>query len=633
MPNAPRQQKPTGPTNTALIRRLLGLAWRYRWGCLRVLTYQALVVAATVGVLGLTGLGLAVIRKGVQPSASPAQWPLGLSPPASWSPMAVASLTGGLIVLTALLQAALQYKAAIEQATLVQQIIVGLRAQVYDKIQRLSFTFFDTHESGTIINRVTTDVQSVRLFVDGVMIQMTVLLLSLAFYFIYMLRLNPMLTLACLATTPIMAGTAIAFSRTVRPAFSASRRLVDQLVLILSEYVQGVRVIKGFSREMGQIEKFRTANGRFKDQQNRIINMVTCFVPAIELLTMANLAVLLICGGYLVGQGRLAVDQGLVVFAGLLQQFSSRISDVARITGIIQRSLVGAQRVFEVLDTPIQINSRPSARRLERATGSIDFQHVDFSYRHRVPVLRDINLHVPPGTCTAILGATGSGKSSLLSLIPRFYDPAAGRVLVDGIDVRDLDLNDLRRQIGIVFQETFLFSNTIAANIAFGHPEANISQIVNAAQTAGADEFISHLPNGYETVIGENGVDLSGGQRQRLAIARAVLLEPSILLLDDPTAAIDAQTEQQILSALDRVTAGRTTLVVAHRLSTLRRADRVIVLEQGRVVQIGRHDELMASDGHYRDVVRHQVTDANSKRLLGITHPNAPSREPMGGGQ
>lgn len=620
------------PSNWALVRRLLGLAWLYRWGCLKVLAYEAVLVTATVSVLGLTGLGLAAIRERVDPEADPARWPLGVAPPDSWPTMSVVALVGGLIVAIALTQAAIRYRAAVVQAKLVQRIIVGLRTRVYDKIQRLGFTFFDTHESSTIINRVTTDVQSVRLFVDGVMIQLIVLGLSLAFYLAYMLRLHPMLTVACLATTPVMAGAAVAFSRTVRPAYQVSRRLVDDLVLTLSETVQGVRVVKGFAREPEQIQRFGEVNRRVRDQQNRIIGWITLFVPSIEWLSMTNLAVLLVYGGYLVVQDQLAVDQGLVVFAGLLQQFSARIGEVARITGSIQRSLVGAQRVFEVLDTPIDIKSRPGAARLARATGSVVFERVDFAYEKQKPVLHGIDLEATSGSCTAILGATGAGKSTLLSLIPRFYDPTAGRVLIDGIDVRDLQLDDLRRQIGIVFQETFLFSNTVAANVAFGYPEADFSSITRAAKIAGAHEFITRLPNGYDTVIGENGVDLSGGQRQRLAIARAVLLEPPILLLDDPTAAIDAQTEQQILLAMDEAMSGRTTFVVAHRLSTLRRADRVVVLEHGRVVQAGRHDELMVTDGHYRDVVQLQVTDMRSKRLLGVATHLDPRTQAAGGG-
>jgi len=612
----------------ALVRRLLGLAWLYRWGCLKVLGYEALLVMGTVSVLGLTGLGLAAIRERIDVEADPAHWPGGIAPPQSWSMMSVVALIGGSIVMIAIIQAVLRYRSALAQTRLVQRIIVGLRCRVYDKIQRLSFTFFAKNESGTIINRVTTDVQSVRLFVDGVMIEMTVLILSVLFYLVYMIRLHPLLTVACLATTPVVATLAVIFSRSVRPAFMEGRRRVDAIVLTLSEYVQGVRVVKGFAHEPEQIEKFKAVNQRVRDQQTRIIRLITLFVPAVEWLAMSNLTVLLVYGGYLVSCDRLAVDQGLVVFAGLLQQFSTQIGNLARITGTIQRSLVGASRVFEVLDTTSQITSRPGATRLPRVKGAITFQQVTFAYADHPAVLQNVDLEIAPCSCTAILGVTGAGKSTLLSLIPRFYDPTSGRVLIDGNDVRDLDLDDLRHNIGIVFQETFLFSNTVAANIAFGYPEVERSKLIHAATIAGAHDFITALPQGYETVIGENGVDLSGGQRQRLAIARAILLEPPILLLDDPTAAIDPHTEHEILSAMDQAMSDRTCLIVAHRLSTLRRADRVVVLEDGCVVQSGHHEQLMARDGHYRDLVRLQITDAHSRRLLGLEQPfesNSPS--------
>ena len=613
-----RDQNSHNPSNWVLIRRLLGLAWVYRWGCVQVLGYEAVLVTATVSVLGLTGLGIAVIRQHVDQGANPVQWPMGIAPPTSWSTLNIILGIGGLITLVAFVQAGLSYRSALVQSRLVQRIIVGLRCRVYDKIQRLSFTFFDSHESSTIINRVTTDVQSVRLFVDGVMIEMTILILSLLFFLAYMLRIHPWLTVVCLATTPVMAAMAVIFSRSVRPAHRIRRRLVDDLVLALSEHVQGVRVVRGFARESQQVEKFQAINGRVCDQQMSIIALITQFVPWIEMLSMTNLAVLLVYGGYLVSRGQLAVDQGLVVFAGLLQQFSTRLGEVARITGSVQRSLVGAQRVFEIIDTPIQVKSPPGAPLLSQANGLIEFQHVSFGYLEMKPILHNIQLRMAPGSCTAILGATGSGKSTMLSLIARFYDPNEGRILVDGVDVRKLDLDDLRRHIGIVFQETFLFSNTVAANIAFGCPNAALSNILKATKIAGAHEFITRLPDGYDTVIGENGVDLSGGQRQRLAIARAILLEPPILLLDDPTSAIDAQTEQEILEAMDLAMTGRTTLVVAHRISTLRRADRVVVIEHGRITQTGHHDTLMANDGHYRDVVQLQIADAHSRQLLGM---------------
>jgi ABC-type multidrug transport system fused ATPase/permease subunit len=305
-----------------------------------------------------------------------------------------------------------------------------------------------------------------------------------------------------------------------------------------------------------------------------------------------------------------------VVFSGLLDQFAGQVNNVAAIVNSVQQSLIGARRVFEILDAPVEVRSPPDAIRRPRFEGAVRFEDVSFEYGRLDPVLRDINLDVKPGECVAVLGATGSGKSVLMSLIPRFYDVSKGCLLIDGIDVRQLHLDDLRRNIGTVFQESFLFSNTVAANISFGHPDATQAQIERAARVAAAHDFIMDLPKGYETVLGESGNSLSGGQRQRLAIARAVLLEPAILLLDDPTAAIDSETEHEIFEALDRAIAGRTTFIVAHRLSTLRRADSIIVLENGRIVQRGTHAELIKVPGPYLHVANLQLVDGRELQEL-----------------
>jgi ATP-binding cassette subfamily B protein len=318
---------------------------------------------------------------------------------------------------------------------------------------------------------------------------------------------------------------------------------------------------------------------------------------------------LLFYGGYVVRAGALSLGD-LIVFAGLLQQFSGQITNLASVVNTLQQSLIGARRVFEVLDAPVAVQTPARPRALARVEGRVRFEGVHFAYTPGAPVLEGIELDVAAGARIAVLGQTGAGKTTLLSLLPRFYDPTAGRVSIDGHDVRELDLAFLRRQIGVVFQESFLFSDTVAGNIAFGQPGAAPAEIERAARLARAHDFIAALPAGYQTRVGEGGHGLSGGQRQRLALARALLLEPRLLLLDDPAAALDPGTEEELFSALETATAGRTTFIIAHRLSTLRRADRIIVLDGGRIVQQGTHEALMREGGTYLRAMSVEVVDA-----------------------
>ncbi|MEQ9455440.1 MAG: ABC transporter ATP-binding protein [Phycisphaeraceae bacterium] len=606
-----------GPSNLQLIWRLLGLAWRYKFGSLGVVAMEILLLALTLSGLGFVGLTLDVLGHAIGVLDRAPSWPLGWHPPEDWGPMTLCLVLAGAILGIAAVRFVLEHISTVQKSLLVQGIIVDLRSEVYDKIQRLSFRFFSKNPSGSIINRVTGDVQAVRRFIDGVIIELMLMALALVFYLVYMLQIHVTLTLACLATTPILWLLTGMFSRLVRPAYRTNRELFDHSITVLSENVQGVHVVKGFRTQDREIEKYRTANRDVYEQKNWIFRQIGNFIPLISFIPNLNLMILLCFGGYLFAQGEIAFGAGLVVFSRLLEQFSGQVGNIAQVANAMQQSLTGAQRVFEVIDEPVEIMSPAEPVRLSKPKGRVAFEGVRFQYEHdHSPVLDGIDLIAEPGASVAIVGATGSGKSTLLNMIPRFYDPTVGRVTLDGHDLRSLSLDDLRRSIGVVFQESFLFSTTVAENIAFGHPEATDEQIVRAAEIAQASDFIDKLDRGYRTILSEGGGNLSGGQRQRLAIARAVLLDPAILILDDPTSAIDPETESEILSAMHRAMSGRTTFTVAHRLSTLKRADLVVVLDKGRIVQSGTHDELMAEVGHYFEAANLQLIDDESQRLL-----------------
>lgn len=642
MPNPHTLGAPVSDWN--LVKRILKLSLAHPRRCFGVFVLQLLLLTIGLSGLGFTGLGIDYVRSHLNPQSKPPQWPPGmragveeirphlepflshppiyfenLVPLEHWRSLAIVACIAFAIMALALIRSTLNYLYSVSISELIdREVLVGLRSQVYDKLQRLSFRFFDANASGSIINRVTGDTRAVVNFINGVMIQGIIMILSLIIYFFYMLHIHPGLTLACLASTPLLALVSIIFSRWVQPMHAKNREMVDQLVLTFSESMQGMNTVKGFSREPQELAKFQSINRAVQEQLSITYDRTSLFVPTIGALTQVNLIVLLAFGGHLVLRGELSLGTGLIVFVGLLQQFSAQVGNTATITNTIQQSLIGARRMFEILDAPVEIQSLPDAVRLHKSKGAIRFEKVSFEYNLSERKLVEVDFEVEPGQCVAILGATGSGKSTLMSLIPRFYDTTAGRILLDGHDLRKIDLQDLRRNIGLVFQESFLFSNTVAANIAFGHPGASRAQIESAARIAAAHDFIKALPQGYETILRESGVNLSGGQRQRLAIARALLLEPSILLLDDPTAAIDPETEHEIFESMNNAIAGRTTFIVAHRLSTLRRADTIIVLEAGRIVQKGTHDELIkVKGGHYLRVANLQLVDAESLSLLG----------------
>ena len=592
------------------------------------------LVALTLSGLGLTGLGIDYIRSVIEPGSAVPTWPLGIRPPSHWTPMQVVIAIAAAVMASGLLTALLRYFAAIAAAKLTQRILLRLRSDVYAKLQRLNFHFYDSGESSSIINRAAGDVNSVRSFVDGVIIKVLSVLLTLVVYLVYMLKVHVPLTVVCLCSTPLIWWGASRFSRIVQPAYRRASELGDAMVRTLVENLQGIHVVKGFAREPEEIERFRQANDAIQDEKESIFRMLSTWQPTIGFLTQINMLILIGCGGWLVIQGQMALGSGLFVFANLLHEFANQVGQISAVANTIQASLVGSQRVFEVLDSPVRIVSPFDAVVLSRAKGEIRFEGVSFAYQtvkaipttsektdpagvrgltptgSPVPVLRDISFTVRAGECLAITGETGAGKSTLLSLIMRFYDVDRGTIRLDGHDLRALEIDSLRRNIGLVFQEAFLFSHTVAANIAFGRPDASQREIERAARIACADRFIDEMPDQYETVVGEHGANLSGGQRQRLSIARALLLDPPILLFDDATASVDPETEHEIREALDSAMQGRTTIVVSNRLSTLRRADRVLILESGQATAVGTHDELMQSSPYYRRLAELQFAMA-----------------------
>jgi ATP-binding cassette, subfamily B, bacterial len=600
-----------------LVRRLLALGWQFRWDCLLSLGLSLVLLLLALMALQLLGVTIDVIRHALDPSQRAPVYPFGWKPPSTWTPLQVVRAIAFAIIAQAIVRAWLTYHYNMVTARLTQgKIVPDLRDRLYARLQRLSFRFFDVHGSSSIFNRVTGDVQNTRLFVDGVVLQGINMLLTLVAYFIFMWRIHPGLTVACLSVALPLWWVTHFYSARLRPGYLRNRELYDHLVLTFSESVRGMQTVKGFAAESHQIDRFESGNRYVSDQQRRIFLDLSWFTLGTQFLSHLSLVILFAYGGWLYVHGRVPLGTGLVVFAGLLQQFNGQVANITTIANSVQQSFTAARRVFEVLDTRSEVENHPAAIRPAQLLGRIIFDAVSFGYRPEAVVLEQVSFEAVPGQVVGIFGATGAGKTTLLSLIPRFYDPVRGRVLVDGQDLRELDLDSYRRQIGIVYQESFLFSNTIAANIAFGNPHATQKQIEQAARAASAHEFITETSQGYHTVLGESGVDLSGGQRQRLALARALLLEPPILILDDPTASVDPKTEHEIVSALRQAMAGRTTFVVANRLSLLQRADVILVLDKGRLRQTGTHEQLVHEPGIYHEAAVLQLMDLRTAALV-----------------
>jgi len=483
-----------------------------------------------------------------------------------------------------------------------------MRNAVYAHLLRLSFGFYDRHQTGQLMSRATVDLQSVRFFLGYGLIFFFQHVLTIVGVTAIMLWTNWRLALVALAITPAIVAIAYRYSKVSHPILRDVQQRMADVATVAEENIVGVHVVKSFAQERQEQDKFGRRSEAVFDQSVNANRQRSLYVPLLAFLPLLAQAAVLLMGGWMVVHDRLTVGE-FFAFNLYVTMLVMPLRMLGMWVGQAQRATASGERIFEILDEPEEIADRRDAGDLPPGGGRIRFEHASFGYDPRRPVLDDVDLEVEPGRNLAIIGHTGSGKTTLTTLVPRFYDTTSGRVLVDGLDVRDVRLASLRAAIAVISQDPFLFSTTVRENIAFGAPGATDEQIEEAARLAQAHEFIAELPQGYDTVIGERGITLSGGQRQRIAIARAIVMNPRILILDDATASVDATTEASIRLGLREAMKGRTTLIIAHRLSTISLAEEVVVLDHGRVAARGTQDELSATSPVYREIYEHGMLD------------------------
>ena len=568
-----------------VISRLFGYTLRY-WP--RIIAAVLLMFIGT----GLVMLQPKIIQWTFDSVYEEGQWHL-----LAWMALAV--------VVAAIFQGLVNYAERLIMEWVGQKTIYDLRNRIYSHLQSLSFSFYDTAQTGQLMSRATADVEQLRRFVSFGSMRLVGNIVTFTFVLITLLNMDWKLTLLSLGTMPFLVMSVAAFNTRVRPRYRLIQHEMAELTTTLQENIAGVRVVRAYAQEEREVAKFREKNWRYLEENIVTVRLWAFYFPLMSFITGLGSTLILWYGGRQVILGHLSLGQ-MLAFTALLGRLVRPVRMLGWLVNMYSQATAAAQRVFEILDTQPEVKDNPGAYALPPITGHVRFSDVSFAYDGANRVLHNIDIDAKPGQCIAVLGGTGSGKSTLINLVPRFYDITEGTITVDGIDIRDVTLESLRSQIGIVLQETFLFSATIRENIAYGRLDATDAEVTAAAKAARIHDFIVSLPDGYNSLVGERGVGLSGGQKQRLAIARALLLDPAILILDDSLSSVDTETEYLIQQALEVLMQNRTSFIIAQRLSTVKNADQIIILENGHIVEQGDHDSLLAAGGIYREIYEMQ---------------------------
>jgi ABC-type multidrug transport system fused ATPase/permease subunit len=564
--------------------RLLGFLRPYRWSLLVSTILAVLSQAAAIAIVVLVAEAIDGIEEGRGTET-------------------LAWVVVGIVV-AGILKAAFMVGRRLISGKQALGIEKDMREGLYAHLLRLSFGFYDRHQTGQLMSRATVDLQSVRFFLGFGLIFFFQHVLTIVSVTAVLLVVEWRLALIALAITPVVVAVAYRYSHVSHPVLREVQQRLGEVATVSEESIVGVHVVKAFAQEERRQADFERASGGVFAETVRAFRQRALYVPLLSFMPLLAQGAVLLAAGRMVVDGSLTLGQ-FFLFNLLLAMLIVPLRSLGMWIGQAQRATASGERIFEILDEPEGVEDRPHAAALPRGPGAIRFEGVTFAYASGRPVLEDVDLDLAPGRTVALIGHTGSGKTTLAALVPRFYDATEGRVLVDGVDVRDVTRRSLRREIGVISQDPFLFSATVRENIAFGASDATDEQVEQAARAAQAHEFVAELPQGYETVIGERGITLSGGQRQRLAIARALVIDPRILILDDATASVDATTEARIREGLAEAMRGRTTLIIAHRLSTIALADEVVVLDHGGVAARGTHAELLATSPVYQEIREH----------------------------